>query len=385
MLRTVLLLLTLAEVLNCSKFTMEIFNFQNYSELIHPQRSNFSGREKRATQNLITYWNTYYLGYVTIGTPGQGFYLLMDSGSSSIWVASGGCNSPACLGSGSARKNKKRFNWWLSSTFKLAMENFKFYYGTGEVSGFVGIDNVNIGGVTVAGQKFGIATEISHWGSTPVGGIFGMGFPKLYAVASPMQNFVRGLPSPYWIMWINPAVINPTLGQSTGLISFGQLDEKHCRPTWRWVPLSSDSDWQVALSSFQIGSYYVDTTEALLISTRFVDRPPLGLTKLSITLRTLLSTAERHGLESHRQFSTSTRHRKPELKFAIHGIIYGIASNQYIVNLNHGNNRCVLGFMSTGGGRFNHGYILGAPWFRSFCNLFNYRDRNMAFSSSIAA
>ncbi|VDL79259.1 unnamed protein product [Nippostrongylus brasiliensis] len=292
----------------------------------------------------------------------------MDSGSSSIWVVSGGCNSPACLGSGSARKNKKRFNWWLSSTFKLAMESFKFYYGTGEVSGFVGIDNVNIGGVTIAGQKFGIATEISHWGSTPVGGIFGMGFPKSYAVASPMQNFVRGLPSPYWIMWINPAVINPTLGQSTGLISFGQLDEKHCRPTWRWVPLSSDSDWQVALSSFQIGSYYVDTT---------------GQAVLNEVVR--VTGASWNGNIGLYMLPCSTRHRKPELKFAIHGIIYGIASNQYIVNLNHGNNRCVLGFMSTGGGRFNHGYILGAPWFRSFCNLFNYRDRNMAFSSSIAA
>ncbi|WKY12651.1 hypothetical protein Q1695_003893 [Nippostrongylus brasiliensis] len=377
MLRTVLLLLAFAEGVNCA--TMEIFNFKNYSDAIHKQREL---RGKRGTQDLVTYWTTYYLGYVSIGTPGQGFNLLMDTGSSSIWVASGLCTTSGCLGEGPIR-NKNRFDWWRSSTFKLANENFKLYYGTGEVSGFVGMDNVNMGGVMVTGQKFGIANNINHWGITPVAGIFGMGFPKSYAIPAPMQNFVRGFPSPYWIMWMNPAVINPSLGQSAGLISFGQQDNAHCRPTWQYVPVSSASDWQVALSSFQIGGYFVATTgqHALVDS----GSSWMGVPQLVLNAVVKVTGAYWNGNTYLYMLPCSARFSKPELKFTIHGIIYTVPSTQYIVNLNHGNGQCVLGFMSTGSGRFNHAYILGMPWFRSFCNLFNYRERTIGFSSSIGA
>lgn len=79
---------------------------------------------------LVNQLDTTYFGEIELGTPGQRFNVIFDTGSSDLWVMGAGCSSPACM-------NHRRFNSNLSHTFEPNGANFAIVYGTGQVAGHV--------------------------------------------------------------------------------------------------------------------------------------------------------------------------------------------------------------------------------------------------------
>ncbi len=92
---------------------------------------------------LENYYDAQYFGPITIGTPGQEFTVIFDTGSANLWVPSEKCDPG--VGQGFACLNHNRYDSNQSSTYQEDGTHFEIQYGTGSMIGFQSIDNVDIG------------------------------------------------------------------------------------------------------------------------------------------------------------------------------------------------------------------------------------------------
>ncbi|XP_004391239.1 pepsin A, partial [Trichechus manatus latirostris] len=119
---------------------------------------------------------TEYFGTIGIGTPAQDFTVIFDTGSSNLWVPSIYCSSAACT-------NHNRFNPDKSSTYEATSETVSITYGTGSMTGILGYDTVQVGGIEDTNQIFGLSeTEPSSFlYYSPFDGILGLAYPSISA------------------------------------------------------------------------------------------------------------------------------------------------------------------------------------------------------------
>lgn len=89
---------------------------------------------------------------VSLGTPPQEFKVVLDTGSSNLWVPSSKCTSIACF-------LHAKYDSSTSSTYKENGTSFEIRYGSGSLSGFVSSDNLEIAGMEIKDQLFAEATE----------------------------------------------------------------------------------------------------------------------------------------------------------------------------------------------------------------------------------
>jgi hypothetical protein len=155
---------------------------------------------------LIDYHSVMYTGRVELGTPGQPFDVIFDTGSSCLWVMSaddGGISirsedeeqhlvhhsSPRAArvtddDTVSAIQRPKKYVHYFhrdaSSTYQSLNREWEIQYGVGTCSGLLANDTLTIGGARAPGQVF--AEAIAFSGNflnkhQPMDGIVGLSFP----------------------------------------------------------------------------------------------------------------------------------------------------------------------------------------------------------------
>lgn len=158
-------------------------NAQELAQLAKGQRdaliSKYGGPsvEKRSTgYNLIVnqLYDSGYYGSLAIGTPPVSFDVLLDTGSSDLWVVGTSCGT-ACNGLGT-------FNPSASSTFTNESTSFYIQYGSGEAAGYVATDVVQMAGFSVSNQGFAVVDDISQGLLTsPLSGLLGLAWSTIAA------------------------------------------------------------------------------------------------------------------------------------------------------------------------------------------------------------
>uniref|UniRef100_A0A8C0V477 pepsin A n=1 Tax=Cyanistes caeruleus TaxID=156563 RepID=A0A8C0V477_CYACU len=196
-----------------------------------------------AVEPLENYMDDEYFGTISIGTPPQEFTVVFDTGSSNLWVPSVFCSSPAC-------RNHNRFNPVESSTFLSTNDTLFIAYGTGSMTGVLGYDTVNVAGINVRHQIFGLAeTEPGDFFYyTPFDGILGLAFPSIASSgATPvfdnmmMENLVdRHLFSVYL----------SRDSQGGSFVLFGAIDPYYTTKGISWIPLSAETYWQISMERY---------------------------------------------------------------------------------------------------------------------------------------
>lgn len=162
-----------------------------------------SGR-RRATVDGIPVINqdgdTSYLGTINIGTPPQAFEVVLDTGSSDLWVADSSCAS--CPSTAAA------FISSSSSTVRATGGATTISYGSGNVAGTINQDVVSMGSnFTVRSQTFLAATRLQSGLLTgEVSGILGLAFQAIASTrGTPFwQNLLNAgqLAAPEFAFWI---------------------------------------------------------------------------------------------------------------------------------------------------------------------------------------
>ncbi|KKK23865.1 hypothetical protein AOCH_005413 [Aspergillus ochraceoroseus] len=132
---------------------------------------NDLGRHDVLVDNFM---NAQYFSEIELGTPPQKFKVVLDTGSSNLWVPSSECGSIACY-------LHNKFDSSSSSTFKKNGSEFAIQYGSGSLSGFVSQDTLKIGDLKVKGQDFAEATSEPGlaFAFGRFDGILGLGFDTI--------------------------------------------------------------------------------------------------------------------------------------------------------------------------------------------------------------
>ncbi|KAJ4490934.1 aspartic peptidase domain-containing protein [Lentinula aciculospora] len=174
--------------------------------------SNSARYGKRASSAGISITNqdndASYFATLSIGTPGQSMSVVLDTGSSDLWVPGTDCQN--------CDRQTPTFDSSKSSSFKTSSSSSSssssqgkttIQYGSGAVAGTLAQDTVELGGFTVQGQTFLLADELTNGLlDGPVSGIIGLAFQSIASTDStPLwQTLVNAgdLSSPEMSFWI---------------------------------------------------------------------------------------------------------------------------------------------------------------------------------------
>ncbi|KAJ3983196.1 acid protease [Lentinula detonsa] len=135
-----------------------------------------------------------YFATVSIGTPGQSMSVVLDTGSSDLWVTGSSCKN--CDG------QTPLFDSTKSSSFKSSSSSSSsnnagqttIQYGSGAVAGTLAQDTVEFDGFTVQGQTFLLADDLTDGLlDGPVSGIMGLAFQSIASTES----------TPFWQALVN--------------------------------------------------------------------------------------------------------------------------------------------------------------------------------------
>jgi hypothetical protein len=195
-----------------------------------------------------------YLATVQIGTPPQNFLILMDSGSADFWVGSESCTTQ---GSNSGCGNHNFLGPQSSSSFAETQNTFDTQYGTGEVSGNVVTDDVQIAGLSLPNHTFGVAnveTDDFSSNQVPFDGLMGLAQSSLSTqkTSTPIESLASaGL--------VPAAIVSYKLSRladnkNDGEITFGALDDsKFDSTTLVTLPnVNSQGFWEASLDSVSV-------------------------------------------------------------------------------------------------------------------------------------
>ncbi|KAF9352107.1 hypothetical protein BGX26_010018 [Mortierella sp. AD094] len=197
--------------------------------------------------------DTQWVAAMLIGTPAQEFSVVFDTGSSDLWVPSTSCQSSTC-------SSLRRYNPGKSSTYNQDGRTWSINYADNSwVSGVIGVDDITVAGIKIKGQAFGMASvDTGSTAATGVDGIMGLGFDsntQVSNIKTPITSMLsqnqieQGIVS----VWLNKASNQDASLSEGGEFIFGGVDPSLYTGTITYVPVTSDTDWEISVDQLFIG------------------------------------------------------------------------------------------------------------------------------------
>ncbi|ETN85268.1 eukaryotic aspartyl protease [Necator americanus] len=366
------------------------------------------GLAKVILQNVNDYEDEEYIGNITIGTPEQQFQVILDTGSSNLWIpdmtcgqihencndlnCKGGgiicealCNDQSCCGGGNvnACQGKNSFNSSKSSTYKANGQHFSIQYGTGSAVGFLGQDTVRFGGIgsqqlSVPNTVFGQATSLAaFFADQPIDGILGLAFPSIAVdgVTPPFYNAVQqGLvDQPIFTVFLRH--VGDQDNVPGGVYTYGGLDDQNCGPVLAYQPLSSATYYQFKLDSVSSSTYSSSKGWQAISDT--------GTSLMAAPSSIASSIAEANGAtyDSEDEVYFIDCNAKASLVLVIGGNTYTINTANLIIP--SGDGRCLLAIFGMNTFGFGPAWILGDPFIRQYCNIYDVGQERVGFANSL--
>jgi hypothetical protein len=239
--------------------------------------------------------NAQYFAEIELGTPPQLFKVVLDTGSSNLWVPGSQCTSIACFVRPSYHPSHScdaarcgchlllavpprpaalhvppprspitdfpsfslqlhsKFDSSASSTYKANGTDFEIRYGSGSVEGYVSQDTLSIGDLTVKKQDFAETTKEPGlaFAFGKFDGIFGLAYDTISVnhIVPPFYNMIeQGL--------LDEPVFSFRMGSSEedgGEAIFGGVDKSAYKGKIDYVPVRRKGYWEVELEGIKFG------------------------------------------------------------------------------------------------------------------------------------
>jgi saccharopepsin len=270
---------------------------------------------------------------IALGSPEQEFKVIMDTGSSNLWVPSTKCGSIACY-------LHQKFDSSASSTYKANGSEFEIRYGSGEVKGFISEDTLKLGDLKIKKQLFGEVTEEPGlaFAFGRFDGILGLGYDTISVnhIPPPFYNMIdQGLlDEPVFAFYLG----DTNAGEESEA-TFGGIDKSHFTGKMTMLPLRRKAYWEVNLDAITFGK---DTAE--LDSTGVILDTGTSLIALPTTIAELLNKeiGAKKGFNGQYTVECDKRDSLPDMSFTLSGYNFTIGPNDYILEVQ---GSCISSFM----------------------------------------
>jgi len=289
--------------------------------------------EKGHPVAVSNFLNAQYFSDIAIGTPPQEFKVVLDTGSSNLWVPSQDCGSIACY-------LHSKYDHGESSTYKKNGSEFEIRYGSGELSGYISQDTVQIGDLKIKNQLFAEATQEPGlaFAFGRFDGIMGLGYDTISVnkIVPPFYSMIdQGLlDEPVFAFYLS----STDSGEESEAI-FGGINEDHYTGKMTKLPLRRKAYWEVDLDAITFGDQTaeIDATGAILDT-------GTSLIALPSTLAELLNKEIGAKKSYNGQYTVECNKRDslPDLTFTLTGHNFTIGPYDYILEVQ---GSCISSFM----------------------------------------
>ena len=264
---------------------------------------------------LKNFANTQFVGEISIGTPGQKFDVIFDTGSSNLIINSKKCRSESC-------DSRKSYDSDQSVTFKSVGYSIDVQFGTGEIEGEVSEDAVSIGKVHLRHQKFiEITAETGEvFADCKFSGILGLAFQSMAARGT--VAVVDSVVEKARLSW-NVFAFYYSLDESEASeVSIGSINEKRFKGDIVWAPVIPD-----------LMNYWLIEIDDILL-----DGVSLGFCqdkcRAAVDTGTTLIAApseDLYELMQHISSECSSLDNFPVMTFVIQGMMFDLWPDTYII------------------------------------------------------
>ena len=282
---------------------------------------------------VSNFLNAQYFSDIAIGTPPQEFKVVLDTGSSNLWVPSQDCGSIACY-------LHSKYDHGESSTYKKNGSEFEIRYGSGELSGYISQDTVQIGDLKIKNQLFAEATQEPGlaFAFGRFDGIMGLGYDTISVnhITPPFYSMIdQGLlDEPVFAFYLS----STDSGEESEAI-FGGVNEDHYSGKLTKIPLRRKAYWEVDLDAITFGDQTaeIDATGAILDT-------GTSLIALPSTLAELLNKeiGAKKSYNGQYTIECNKRDSLPDLTFTLTGHNFTIGPYDYILEVQ---GSCISSFM----------------------------------------
>ncbi|KAJ6115822.1 hypothetical protein N7523_006239 [Penicillium sp. IBT 18751x] len=278
--------------------------------------------------------NAQYFSEISLGTPPQTFKVVLDTGSSNLWVPSSECSSIACY-------LHTKYDSSASSTYKKNGTEFSIQYGSGSLSGFVSQDNLQIGDMKVTKQDFAEATSEPGlaFAFGRFDGILGLGYDTISVnkMVPPFYNMINQglLDEPKFAFYLGDANKDGDNSEAT----FGGVDKSHYTGEMINIPLRRKAYWEVDFDAIALGDNVAELEDTGVILDTGTSLIALPSTMAELLNKEIGATK---GFTGQYTVDCAARDSLPDLTLTLSGHNFTITSYDYILEVQ---GSCISSFM----------------------------------------
>jgi len=196
---------------------------------------------------LYNYKNTQFIGEIAIGSIGNTFSVIFDTGSANIWINSNYCDSEGCL-------SHKKYDGSFYRNYEKSNNTLNVEFGSGELQGFLSKDTVFLANIAVENQTFvEISKEIGEvFAKVKFDGIVGLAFKALSAQNSTpiFDNIMKNGALNFGVFSFY--LSKEKRGEYTSQLILGGFNEKLIDGEIRYYDLKEEYYWSIEMESIRI-------------------------------------------------------------------------------------------------------------------------------------
>jgi saccharopepsin len=306
---------------------------------------------KKGTVKLNYTQDVGYIGEMQIGTPPQKFKVLYGTGSNVIWAPNTKINKHAY------------YNSAASSTFVKNGTYYQVQYNGGLVTGFVSVDTIGFGGLTVPNVKIMEAsntTGFPGYADSPYDGIFGLGLDVdgPYKLPNPVQQLAAEgkLDKPQFAFYLGD--------KASPELSIGGVNPARFTGEINYVPASS-WPWWIELDGVKVGNTVIspDRIDAMVDS---------GSSGFLVPPTQLVAIAKAVGAVQTPEgdYTVDCEAPGPNVSFTLGGKQYAIEKAQYVYKGSDG--ECYLDMQDSG----DEYWMIGSAFMQKVYTVFDFGINN---------
>ena len=339
------------------------------------------GLDEVVFAQMINSKDTQYVGTIGVGRPPQVLSVILDTGSSNLWVYSSRCNATACMRRPSYDHDRSEGyeypNTYVGPKRTLAQRaspntsgvrghDFYIRYGSGGVAGHFAQDTVQLGAMSLPGHTFGEVMDVrgEAFSFGQYDGILGLALPPLalpgtVPVLDALASSTLLRHAMFSFYFSHAADDHPEEARSRFML--GGVEPAYAASAFNFHTVRHSSYWELQLDDVLLDGKSLGLCRprnATLTLEQQAQQPAgaagaTGGCRAAIDTGTSMITGPSHAAETladrlNVEPDCSVVSHQPTLTFVIDGVAYPLAPQEYALRFQstEGEQRCVPGLRS---------------------------------------